>query len=51
MGSVGRCLFAAAKGLGMEVIGTNSKSSRAQLEFVLTKSHVVRWVELSAKPI
>lgn len=41
MGKVGTCLAAAARGLGMEVLGTTSSSSRADLEHLLASSHVV----------
>ncbi|KXZ48723.1 hypothetical protein GPECTOR_25g306 [Gonium pectorale] len=41
MGRVGGCLAKAAQGLGMEVIGVTSRSSRADLEALLAASHVV----------
>lgn len=41
MGRVGRCMAAAAQGLGMKVISTDSSSSRDDLEQLLQQSDVV----------
>ncbi|KAF6261226.1 hypothetical protein COO60DRAFT_1636971 [Scenedesmus sp. NREL 46B-D3] len=40
MGRVGKCLAAAAQGLGMQVLSTDSGSSRQQLEELLQQSDV-----------
>ncbi|KAF5834636.1 D-isomer specific 2-hydroxyacid dehydrogenase [Dunaliella salina] len=41
MGRVGKCLATAARALGMEVMGTDSKSSREDLVTLLKRSNVV----------
>ncbi|GIL67012.1 hypothetical protein Vafri_20406 [Volvox africanus] len=41
MGRVGKCLAAAAQGLGMKVMGVTSRSTRPELEQLLRSSHVV----------
>lgn len=41
MGRVGKCMAAAAQGLGMKVLSTNSNSSREELEQLLQQSDVV----------
>uniref|UniRef100_A0A383V9Z4 D-isomer specific 2-hydroxyacid dehydrogenase NAD-binding domain-containing protein n=1 Tax=Tetradesmus obliquus TaxID=3088 RepID=A0A383V9Z4_TETOB len=41
MGRVGKCLAAAAQGLGMKLLFTDSGSSRQQLELLLQQSDVV----------
>ncbi|KAG2447217.1 hypothetical protein HYH02_007957 [Chlamydomonas schloesseri] len=41
MGKIGTCLAEAARGLGMQVLGVTSRSSRAELEALLSSSHVV----------
>ncbi|GIL88112.1 hypothetical protein Vretimale_13972 [Volvox reticuliferus] len=41
MGKVGKCLAAAAQGLGMKVMGVTSRSTRPELEQLLRSSHVV----------
>ncbi|EFJ46915.1 hypothetical protein VOLCADRAFT_92712 [Volvox carteri f. nagariensis] len=41
MGKVGKCLAAAAQGLGMQVLGVTSRSPRRDLEHLLSSSHIV----------
>ncbi|KAG2444479.1 hypothetical protein HXX76_001229 [Chlamydomonas incerta] len=41
MGKIGSCLAEAARGLGMQVVGVTSRTSRAELEALLAAAHVV----------